>query len=229
VAGMTSRERVLAALSHRQPDRVPLDLGGTRNSSMVVEGYERLKALFDAVLDVTLQVTKHQLAAVGQEVDVVFCSDDLGAQNALQMSHEHYLRYIKPRHKKFFRMVHELTPAKLVFHSCGSVAPIIEDLIEIGVDCLNPVQPTAAGMDPAELKRKYRGRMAFWGGTENQRILPRGSVREVKRMVEELIEQTGEGGGYVFSSCHNLQPDVPLEDVLALFEHAREYVPSFAR
>jgi uroporphyrinogen decarboxylase len=381
VKAMTSRERVMAALSHQRPDRVPLDLGGTRNSSMVVEGYECLKAhfgvrtdtkqidrmmriaeieeqvlrplgidtrgvnpgpataglyaelgprayrdmwgvervwpegsyyydlkasplagdvsvseilrhpwpdpddpgftaglrecvrwlrqntecaiilnvssafvhvsqylrgfedwfcdfvvdakrlevLFDAVLDVTLQMTRNQLAAVGRDVDIVFCSDDLGTQSALQMSYEHYLKYIKPRHKKFFRAVHDLTPAKLIFHSCGSVAAIIEDLIEIGVDGLNPVQPSAAGMNPAELKRKYRGRMAFWGGTENQRILPRGSVREVQGMVEDLIDTLGEGGGFVFSSCHNIQPDVPLENVLAMFDCAAKYVPSFAR
>jgi uroporphyrinogen decarboxylase len=378
---MTSRERVMAALSHRQPDRVPVDLGGTRNSSMVVEGYEplkshfgvrtetrlidrmmriaeieepvltslridtrgvnpgpataglfaelgprayrdmwgvarvwpegsyyydlqgsplageisisdilkhpwpdpddpgftaglqdrvrwirqntecavilnvssafvhisqylrgfedwfcdfvmdtrRLEVLFDAVLDVTIQMTKNQLAAVGRDVDVVFCSDDLGTQDSLQMSHEHYVKYIKPRHQKFFRAVRDLSPAKLVFHSCGSVAGIIEDLIEIGVEGLNPVQPSAAGMNPVDLKRKYRGRLAFWGGTENQRILPRGNVQEIARMVEELIEAMGEDGGFVFSSCHNLQPDVPVGNILAMFERARGYVPSYAR
>jgi uroporphyrinogen decarboxylase len=94
---------------------------------------------------------------------------------------------------------------------------------------VNPVQPQAAGMNPAELKKKYRGRMAFWGGTDSQGIVPRGSVADVKRMVEWLIEDVGEGGGYVFSNCHNIQPDVPLENVLAMFRHAREYVPSYIR
>lgn len=378
---MTSRERVLAALSHRQPDRVPLDLGGTRNSTMVLEGYERLAAhfrvtapakiiermmrvveidegvltplqidtravypggatkglaadlgprryrdmwgveraqpegsyyydlagsplagevtasdilkypwpdpddpgftaglvdrvrwirdhteaaavlalpsafvhisqylrgfedwfcdfvadpkrlevVFDAILDVNMAIAKRQLEAVGREVDVVLTSDDLGAQNAFLVSREHYLRYIKPRQQRFFRQIKDLTPAKVVFHSCGSVVSIIDDLIEMGVDGLNPVQPQAAGMHPAELKKRYRGRMAFWGGTDVQNIVPRGSVAEVKRMVEELIEDMGEGGGFIFSNCHNIQPDVPLANILAMFEHAREYVPSFAR
>ena len=378
---MTSRERVLAALSHRQPDRVPLDLGGTRNSTMVVEGYERLQrhfgltgeprmiermmrvveidetvllrlridtrpafpggatrglaadlgprryrdmwgvervqpegsyyydlagspltgdidvrdilrypwpdpddpgftaglkdrvrwirehtdaasvlalppafvhisqylrgfedwfcdfvaeprrleALFDAILDVTMAIAKRQLQAVGRDVDVVLTSDDLGSQNALLVSREHYLRYIKPRQQRFLRQIKDLTPAKVVFHSCGSVASIIDDLIEMGVDGLNPVQPQAAGMNPADLKKKYRGRMAFWGGTDSQNIVPRGSVADVKRMVERLIEDMGEGGGYIFSNCHNIQPDVPLENVLAMFDHAREYVPSWAK
>ncbi|NWF53753.1 MAG: hypothetical protein HXY45_03055, partial [Syntrophaceae bacterium] len=187
----------------------------------------RLEALFDAVLEVTLQTAKNELKTVGREVDIVICADDLGTQKSLQVSREHYLKYIKPRHEKFFRLIHDLSPAKVLFHTCGSVAAIIEDLIEIGVDILNPVQPNAAGMNPAELKKKYRGRMAFWGGTHTQEILPQGSPAQVKKMVEELIEAMGEGGGVVLSSCHNIQPDVPVENILALFQHAREYVPSF--
>jgi uroporphyrinogen decarboxylase len=190
---------------------------------------KRLEVLFDAILDVTMAIGKRQLQAVGREVDVVLTSDDLGAQNAFLVSREHYLKYIKPRQQRFFRQIKDLTPAKVVFHSCGAVVSIIDDLIEMGVDGLNPVQPQAAGMHPAELKKKYRGRMAFWGGTDSQNIVPRGSAADVKRMVEELIEAMGEGGAYVFSNCHNIQPDVPLVNVLAMFEHAREYVPSFAR
>jgi uroporphyrinogen decarboxylase len=190
---------------------------------------KRLEALFDAILEITLQMAKYELEGVGREVDIVICGDDLGTQRSLQVSRDHYLRYIKPRHEKYFRQIHDLCPGKILFHSCGSVASIIEDLIEIGVDILNPVQPTAAGMDPVALKKKYRGRMAFWGGTDNQSIFPRGTVQEVKKMVEDLIEQMGEGGGFVFSACHNIQPDVPLENVLALFQHAREYIPSYAK
>lgn len=188
-----------------------------------------IEALFDAVLDVTLQMAKNTLREVGQEVDVIICSDDIGAQMGLQISHDYYLRYIKPRHERFFRQVHDLSPAKLLFHSCGSVAIIIEDLIETGVDALNPLQVTAAYMDPVELKKKYNGRMAFWGGIDTQKVLPRGSVNDVKKMVEERIEQMGEGGGYILSSVHNIQPDVPLNNILAMFQHAREYIPSFAK
>jgi uroporphyrinogen decarboxylase len=189
----------------------------------------RIEALFDAVLEVTLQMARNELREVGKDVDIVICADDLGTQTGLQMSREHYVKYIKPRHEKFFRQVHELSPAKLLFHTCGSVANIIDDLIEIGVDILNPVQPKAAGMNPVALKKKYRGRIAFWGGPDPQYTLPRGSVAEVKKVVEDLVEGMGEGGGFVLSSCHNIQPDVPLENILALFQHARTYVPSYAR
>jgi len=190
---------------------------------------KRLEVLFDAILDVTTAIAERQLHAVGRDVDVVLTSDDLGSQNAFLVSREHYLRYIKPRQQRFFRRIKDLTAAKVVFHSCGAVASIIDDLIEMGVDGLNPVQPQAAGMNPADLKKRYRGRMAFWGGTDSQHIVPRGSVADVKRMVEGLIEDLGEGGGYIFSNCHNIQPDVPLANVLTMFQHAREYVPSWAR
>lgn len=189
----------------------------------------RLEALFDAVLEITLRIAKHQLAEVGREVDILICADDLGAQTGLQMSYEKYVQLIKPRHEKFFRQVHEMTPAKLLLHTCGSVARIIDDLIEIGVDILNPVQPSAAGMNPFELKKKYGNRLAFWGGPDAQRTLPFGSVADIKKMVEDLAEGMGAGGGFVLSSCHNIQPDVPLENILTMFRHAREYVPSYAK
>jgi uroporphyrinogen decarboxylase len=187
------------------------------------------EALCDAVLEVSLEMARNILLEVGQQVDVVIAGDDIGAQQGLQVSHDAYVKYIKPRHEKFFRQVHDLSPAKVLYHTCGSVVSVIEDLIDIGVDALNPVQVTAAGMDPVELKKKYAGRMAFWGGMDTQQTLPRGSVEDVKRMTEQRIEEMGEGGGYVLSAVHNIQPDVPLENILAMFEHAREYVPSFAR
>jgi uroporphyrinogen decarboxylase len=190
---------------------------------------KRLEALFDAVLEITLQIAKHQLAEVGREVDIIICADDLGAQTGLQMSYEKYVQLIKPRHEKFFRQVHEMTPAKLLLHTCGSVARIIDDLIEIGVDILNPVQPSAAGMNPIELKKKYGSRLAFWGGPDAQKTLPFGSVADITKMVEDLVEGMGAGGGFVLSSCHNIQPDVPLENILTLFRHARAYIPSYGK
>jgi uroporphyrinogen decarboxylase len=123
--------------------------------------------------------------------------------------------------------VRELTPAKLMFHSCGSIVDILDDLVEIGVDIINPVQVTARGMDPMALKKKYAGKLVFWGGTDSQKTMPFGTVEDVRKMVESLIEALGRGGGYVFSSCHNIQPDVSAEKVVAMFTHAREYVPSW--
>jgi uroporphyrinogen decarboxylase len=187
-----------------------------------------LEALFDAVLDVTLQVARRELEAVGREVDIVICADDLGTQQGLLVSRDDYRRLIKPRHRRYFQQIHDLSPAELLFHSCGSVAEVIPDLIDIGVDILNPVQTTAAGMDPVTLKRRYGSRLAFWGAMDTQHVLPRGTESDVRRMVEERIAQLGEGGGFVLAACHNLQPDVPLENVLAMFRHGRNHVPAFA-
>jgi len=192
-------------------------------------GTDVLEALFDAVLDVTIRIAERELEAFGRDVDVVRCGDDLGGQNGLQVGREHYLRYIKPRHAKFFRRVRELTPAKLMFHSCGSIVDILPDLIETGVQIINPVQVTARGMDPAFLKREFGRDLVFWGGTDSQKTLPFGTAEEVRAMVARLIDTFGPGGGFVFSSCHNIQPDVPLENVLAMFAQAREHVPAWRR
>jgi uroporphyrinogen decarboxylase len=105
---------------------------------------------------------------------------------------------------------------------------ILDDLIEIGVDAIHPVQVAAAGMDPSALKKNFGDRLAFWGGMDTQQVLPRGSVEDVKQAVERSIEALGKGGGYILGAVHNIQPDVPLENILAMVEHARTYVPSFA-
>jgi uroporphyrinogen decarboxylase len=375
MAAMTHRQRVVAALSHEQPDKVPIDLGATRDSSIVVEGYERLQrhfgvrgeapltsrmmrvvdvdervllaldidtrginpggppdlvtgdaryrdewgvervrpagsyyydqlsfpmagqitvadiaryrwpdpdhpartaglkdrletirsgkhasvlnlpsafvhtsqylrgfedwfmdiaadrklisALFDAVLEVSLAMCQAILAEVGGEVDVLMASDDLGVQGGLMISPEAYRELIKPRHRRYFQLMREMSPARIFFHTCGSVAGIIDDLIEIGVDVLHPVQVSAKGMDPGTLKAKYGHRLSFWGAIDTQRVLPLGTPDEVRAEVERRIEDLGEGGGYVLGAVHNIQPDVPVENILAMYQHAREYVPSY--
>jgi uroporphyrinogen decarboxylase len=371
---MTHRERVITAFSHKQPDRTPIDLGSTRNSSIVVEGYERLKShfnikednilisrmmravnvneqilqaldidtrgvfpsappdiatgdrsykdewgierinpigsnyydqvsfplsgpisindiikypfpeprnpirtkglkerikfihdnnyasvlnmpsgfvhisqylrgfedwfvdiandkklmecLFDAVLDVNLSMCRMILEEVGDKVDILMVSDDLGFQDGLMVSPSLYRQIIKPRHKKYFQLMHEMSPAKVLFHTCGSVADILDDLIEIGVDAIHPVQVTAAGMEPRKLKEKYGDRLVFWGGIDTQYILPRGDVSDVKAEVERRIDEMGENGGYILGAVHNIQPDVPLDNILAMYQYGRDYIPS---
>jgi len=188
-----------------------------------------MEPLFDAVLEITLQITKNALKEIGREVDVVCVAEDIGTQDRLMVSHDHYQRYIKPRHGKYFRQIRDLSSGKLLYHSCGCITSIMEDLIDIGVEALNPIQVTARGMVPVELKKKYGRHLAFWGGIDVQYLLPKGTVQEVEQRVEELIEQMGGGGGYILSATHNIQPDIPLENVLAAFQHARAYSPSFGK
>jgi uroporphyrinogen decarboxylase len=117
----------------------------------------------------------------------------------------------------------------VLFHTCGSVVDILGDLVDIGVDVLHPVQVTARGMDPETLKAEWGDQMAFWGAIDTQRTLCTGSVEEVRSEVEQRIEVLGRGGGYVVGAVHNIQPDVPVENILAMYEHARGYTPSYKR
>jgi len=187
-----------------------------------------LGTLFDAALDVSLAINKQLLEEVGAEVDVLMASDDLGLQGGLMVSPQAYRELIKPRHQRYFQLMHELSSAKVFFHTCGSVADILDDLVEIGVDVLHPVQVSAAGMDPARLKKQWGEKLAFWGAIDTQRVLPYGTVEDVRTEVERRIEELGSGGGYVLGAVHNIQPDVPTENTLAMYRHAREYRPSYA-
>ncbi len=186
-------------------------------------------ALYDAVLEVSLAMCREILDEVGDDVDVLMASDDLGLQNGLMMSPEVYRELIKPRHATYFRLMHDMSPGKVFFHTCGSVAAIIDDLIDIGVDVLHPVQVSAAGMDPATLKRRYGDRLAFWGAIDTQQVLPLGSEEQVAAEVERRIEELGEGGGYLLGAVHNIQPDVSVENILTMYRHARQYTPTFSR
>ena len=188
-----------------------------------------LAALFDAVLEVSLAQCQEILEEVGSEVDVVLTSDDLGTQRGLMVSPADYRELIKPRHARYFQLVHDMTPAKVLFHTCGSVVDIVEDMVEIGVDVLHPVQVMARGMDAAKLKATWGDRLAFWGAIDTQRVLCQGTPDDVRAEVARRIEELGQGGGYVLGAVHNIQPDVPMENILAMYGHAREYRPSWAK
>jgi len=187
-----------------------------------------LGSLFDAILDVSIAINKELLEEVGADIDVVMASDDLGLQDSLMVSPEAYRELIRPRHEKYFQQMHDMSPAKVFFHTCGSVVDILDDLVDIGVDVLHPVQVSAAGMDPAQLKKRWGDRLAFWGAVDTQHVLPYGSMEDVRAEVERRVEEFAQGGGYVLGAVHNIQPDVPVDNVLTMYRHAREYRPSYA-
>jgi uroporphyrinogen decarboxylase len=180
-------------------------------------------ALMDAITDVTTTMARRLMLEVGDLVDIVFTGDDLGTQNGPQVSPETYRKVIKPRHGRFFRQAQEICPhAKILLHTCGSVYLLLDDLIAIGVQALNPIQVRARDMDPVQLKREYGEKLCFWGAVDSQQVLPVGTPQDVKAEVRRRIVELGSGGGYVLSAVHNIQPDVPTENVLAMYEHARE-------
>lgn len=174
-------------------------------------------ALFDAILEIRMAQATCILDEVGQEVDIVMTGDDMGTQQGLQFSPRAYRQLFKPRQARFFDLVHSKTPAKVLLHSCGSLYPIINDLIEIGVEILNPVQTRARDMEPEKLKREFGNRLVFWGGVDIQEVMPFGSPDDVRAEVKRLFETLGDGGGWVLSPSHNLQPEVPPENIVTLY------------
>ena len=154
--------------------------------------------------------------------DCIILGDDVGMQNTMLMSPETWRRWLKPRLRRAIEEAKRIKPDIHVFyHSDGWIEPIIPDLIEVGVTILNPVQPEC--MDPAEIKRKYGDRLAFWGTIGTQTTMPFGTPDEVRRVVKERIETVGYDGGLLLAPTHVLEPDVPWENIVAFFEAVEEF------
>ncbi len=181
--------------------------------------------VFERQCEIALANLERLYQAVGDRVSVLFVTGtDFGMQTGPFISRETYRDLYMPFHKQVNDWVHEHTSWKTFIHSCGSVMALIPDFIEAGFDILNPVQTSAADMDPRELKKRFGDRVVFWGGgVDTQRTLPFGTPEEVRREVRERIRIFGRGGGYVFNTVHNVQARVPVENLLALYEAVREY------
>jgi uroporphyrinogen decarboxylase len=157
------------------------------------------------------------LREVGEYVDLVITGDDVATQAGLMMSPAMYRRLVKPHHARMFATIRENTKAKIYLHSCGNVYRLIGDFIEMGVDLLNPVQVTAGEMgDTGRLKREFGDRLSFCGAIDTQKVLPTGSPEDVRAEVRRRIADLAPGGGYIAGAVHCLQPDVPVENVLAM-------------
>ncbi len=180
-------------------------------------------AIMDMVLDFELQQFELLLKEVGDLVDVVLVGDDLATQRGPLLSCEMYRKYVKPRQKKLYEAIKKQTGAFLFYHSCGAVVPFLEDLVEIGIDILNPVQVSAQGMDPKQLKKRFGDVLSFWGGIDTQHVLPHGTPEAVREEVRRRIDELAPGGGYVLCAVHNIQPDVPPENIVAMYEEALSY------
>jgi uroporphyrinogen decarboxylase len=177
------------------------------------------EALIQGVADYQIALYERVLAEVGPYVDVVMVAEDLGSQDGPLISPETYRRMVKPAQKRVWQFIKSKTAARLFLHSCGSVRRFIPDLIEIGVDILNPIQVAAADMNPAALKREYGKDLTFWGGgCDTQRVLTFGTPDDVEREVRQRIRELGPGGGFVFNQIHNIQPGVPAENIVRMFE-----------
>ena len=182
------------------------------------------QALTQKLADHYLVNLPRYLDAVGDYIQIIQMGDDLGTQRGPQMSPDMYRRIIKPCHQQVYEYVKTHSDLYIFLHSCGSIHRLISDFVEIGVDILNPVQISAAGMDPAWLKREFGQDVVFWGGgADTQHMLSNAAPEEVRQHVRELIEIFAPGGGYVFCQVHNIQADVPPENVVAMFGAALEF------
>jgi uroporphyrinogen decarboxylase len=170
-----------------------------------------------------LGVVEDVLDEVSDLIDVVSVSDDMGHQDRTCVKPELYRRLIKPRHARLTDAIKSRTTAPVMFHTCGSVYDLLDDLVEMGVNALNPVQTNAAKMEPQRLKSSYGNRLSFWGGIDTIVTLPYGTTHDVEREVVEKIKEFAPGGGYILNPIHNIQPNVPLENILTLFDAAQKF------
>jgi uroporphyrinogen decarboxylase len=182
--------------------------------------------LLDINTDFCVRIIKNVLRTVGENADVVFFPDDLGHQQSTFVSPKMYRELIKPRHKRLFDAIKAESAAKIVFHSDGAIFAILEDLIELGVDALNPVQVSARHMEPEKLKLTFGDRLTFWGGIDTREILPFGTTEQVRAEVRRMIDVLGKAGGYVLASVQTIQAEVPPENIVAMFDEARSYTAS---
>ena len=185
---------------------------------------EMAEYLLDKVMDFKLAYWKMVLEKFGDRIDVVVESDDIGTQASLLISPRMYRKFIKPRHKKIIDFIKTKSSAKVFFHSCGAIRPIIPDLIDMGVDILNPVQFNLPGMDARSLKKDFGDDIVFWGGgVETQSVLSWGTPNEVRENVCKQIEYLAKGGGFVFATVHNIQADVPPENLVAMWQAVMDF------
>jgi len=181
---------------------------------------EYIKGIFELQTEIALKNLELYRQAVGNKIEAIFISGtDFGTQISPFISPGLYREMYKPLHKKINDWVHTNTSWKTFFHSCGAIEEFLDDFIDAGVDIINPVQCSAAKMDAKVLKEKYGENLVFWGGgIDTQRVLPFGTPEEVGEQVKKRIEILGKGGGFIFSAIHNIQPNTPIENLVALFE-----------
>jgi uroporphyrinogen decarboxylase len=179
--------------------------------------------LLDGITDFLVEEARRYLDHVGDLIDVYLYGDDVATQQGWMISPEAYVALIRPRQRRLFDAIRAKTRAKLMYHGCGAVFDLVPHLIEIGVDVLNPVQVSARGMDTARLKAAYGRDIVFWGGgVDSQHVLPFGTPEDVRTEVRRRIRDLSPDGGFVFAPVHNIQAQVPPENVVAAFEAVLE-------
>jgi len=183
-----------------------------------------IREVFRYQTDIMLKNLEIYKQAVGERIQVVWISGtDFGNQRGTMISKEIFRELYKPFYKEINDYVHRNTKWKTFYHTCGAVYGFLDDFAEMGLDCLNPLQLSADGMDAVRIKEEYGDKFTFWGGgVDTQKVLPFGAPEEVRRQVRERIDILGKGGGYVFNTIHNIVANVPTENLLAMYKEVRK-------
>lgn len=211
--GIESQTIFIQAWFMRGLDRLLLDLAVNP---------ELVKAMLDKIMKFRVEHVRRMLEVVRGKVEMLQIADDYGTQNGLMMSPPMWRDFFAPHLKTLADMAHS-EGIRVFLHCCGSSREIIPDLIELGIDILNPIQPQAKGMNPRDLKAHFGSRLCFHGGVDTQKTLPYGTVNEVKAEVIDRLTLFGREGGYILAPVHTVEPDVPLENVLALYETVKNF------
>jgi len=215
-----------------EPRHIRYDIGGIFESSWGVYGldnfliglYEKPEivcSIMDCYTQIFIENFRNLMARNESVIDMVYTYDDVATQDGLLLSPDMWRQYILPFHQKLNKVIKEYD-VKLIYHSCGAILPLVEALRDdMHIDVLNPLQPAAKGMDMKFIKKTYGDSLCFHGGGDLQRTLPFGSVKDVRNEVEYLCRTLGAGGGYICTSAHYIQADVPLKNILAFYGSSR--------
>jgi uroporphyrinogen decarboxylase len=185
---------------------------------------ELITTLINRLTDFYLELNERLFSSLKGKIDIFFFGNDFGSQNGLLFSHEMWREFYFESYRKIIDLAHSYG-LKVMTHSCGSIRGILPDLIEAGVELLDPVQLTAEDMDPAGLKEDFGRDIVFHGAIDTQGILPVASTEEVEQHVRDVMRVLGRDGGYIFAPCNAIQSDTPPENVEAMYRAAREYHP----
>lgn len=189
----------------------------------LADNHAFVQALLERTTAIEMEANERILSAVGDAVDIVYTSDDLGGQEGPLLSPTAFRDLFRPHFARLWGHIRSHSTAFLMHHCCGSIRPFIRDFIDLGVQVLNPIQVSAAAMDPVGLKAEFGRDLSFWGGVDTRSVLPRGTPTAVAGEVQRRLLEMGRGGGYILAAVHNLQPEVPPANIVALFEAGRRY------
>jgi uroporphyrinogen decarboxylase len=192
--------------------------------SSLISNVKFADKVMEKIKDLYIENCSRYLEEIGNYIQVFVYWNDIATQSSFLISPEMFRKFVKPKDKEIIDAIKSKTKAKIFYHSCGAVKELIPDLIDIGVDILNPVQVSAKGMDTKILKKEFGKYITFWGGgCDTQHVLPYGSTKEVKEEVKKRINDLAPGGGFVFNAVHNIQDDVPPQNIMSMFEALEEY------